>query len=139
MTDPELVAFLSLVAPRLGLRAAGFRRVRGTVRKRLSRRLAELGLDLAAYTVHLETHPDEWQWLDRSCRITISRFGRDAAVFERLATHVLPERVSQWPGRRIARTTRTAASAEVAAGHLVLNLEQVVAADVAAALAGLGK
>ena len=94
MTDPELVAFLSLVAPRLGLRAAGFRRVRGTVRKRLSRRLAELGLDLAAYTVHLETHPDEWQWLDRSCRITISRFGRDAAVFERLATHVLPERAA---------------------------------------------
>ena len=53
MTDPELVAFLNLVAPRLGLRPAGFRRVRGTVRKRLSRRLVELGLDLRAYWRHL--------------------------------------------------------------------------------------
>jgi len=94
MTDPELVAFLSRVAPRLGLRAAGYRRVRGTVRKRLSRRLVALGFDLPAYMRYLETHPDEWQWLDRSCRITISRFGRDAPVFERLMTHVLPERAA---------------------------------------------
>lgn len=90
MTDPELIAFLARVAPRLELRVEGFRRVRGTVRKRLGRRLAALGLDLAGYTRHLETHPGEWQWLDRSCRITISRFGRDAAVFERLMTDVLP-------------------------------------------------
>ena len=60
MTDSELVSFLNQVAPRLGLRAAGYRRVRATVRKRLSRRLAALGLDLAAYTRRLETHLDQW-------------------------------------------------------------------------------
>jgi chemotaxis protein methyltransferase CheR len=94
MTDAELVAFLHHVAPRLGLLVGGYRRVRGTVRKRLCRRLAALNLDLAAYTRYLETHPDEWQWLDGCCRITISRFGRDAPVFERLASHVLPDRAA---------------------------------------------
>jgi len=92
MTDPEVVAFLNCIAPRLHLRVAGYRRVRGTVRKRLGRRLSALGLDLAGYIRHLETQPDEWQWLDRSCRITISRFGRDAPVFERLTSQVLPQR-----------------------------------------------
>jgi chemotaxis protein methyltransferase CheR len=94
MTDPELVAFLNQVAPRLGLRVAGYRRVGGTVRKRLSRRLVALGLELSAYARYLDEHPDEWQWLDRSCRITISRFGRDASVFDRLMTDVLPERAA---------------------------------------------
>lgn len=94
MTGPELAELLRLVAPRLGLRPEGYRRVGGTVRKRLRRRLAALGLDLAGYVRHLEAQPDEWQWLERSCRITISRFGRDAAVFERLTAHVLPERAA---------------------------------------------
>lgn len=115
MTDSELVSFLSQVAPRLGLRAAGYRRVRGTVRKRLSRRLAALGLDLAAYTSYLETHPDEWQWLDHSCRITISRFGRDAPVFERLMNHVLPERAAAAAGA--GRTSLRIWSAGCASGE----------------------
>lgn len=94
MTDAEVIEFLNDVAPRLGLRAAGYRRVRTTVRKRIARRLAVLGLDLARYKRYLEAHPDEWEWLDGCCRITISRFARDAPVFERLMTRVLPERAA---------------------------------------------
>ena len=94
MTDPELAMFLALAAPRLGLRAAGFRRVRATLRKRLARRSRELGLDMASYTRYLEAHPDEWEWLDACCRITISRFGRDAPVFAELVARVLPERAA---------------------------------------------
>jgi chemotaxis protein methyltransferase CheR len=59
--------------------------------KRVGRRVAELGLaNLAAYRAYLETHPEEWTRLDGFCRIPISRFWRDAPVFEALAGEVLP-------------------------------------------------
>ena len=89
--DGACVAFLQWALPRLGLRWAGYRRVRGTVRKRLRRRLRELGLgDLEAYRRRLREDPAEWQWLQAACRIPISRFFRDRAVFNALADPVLP-------------------------------------------------
>lgn len=91
MNDPELVRFLQWCLPKLGLRWAGFRKVRGTVRKRLTRRIRELKLpDLAAYRDGLKTDPDEWGWLEILCRIPISRFYRDKDVYDFLAGDVLP-------------------------------------------------
>ncbi|HEY3445463.1 MAG TPA: CheR family methyltransferase [Myxococcales bacterium] len=87
----ERTAFLQEVLPRLGLRARGFRRVQGQVHKRIARRVQALGLDgLEAYRRHLDAHPEEWGVLDGLCRVTISRFFRDRAVFERLREHELP-------------------------------------------------
>jgi chemotaxis protein methyltransferase CheR len=92
-TDADVVAFLQWSLPRLGLRWPGFRNVRGTVRKRLVRRMAELGLrSLAEYRAHLEVADEEWAVLDAMCVIPISRLYRDRAVFDRLAHEVLPER-----------------------------------------------
>lgn len=89
--DPGLVRFLQWCLPKLGLRWAGFRKVRGTVRKRLARRIRELGLpDLAAYRRKLEADPSEWSELETMCRIPISRFYRDRAVFDYLANEALP-------------------------------------------------
>lgn len=83
---------LSSLVARLGLDPAGFRRVQGIVRKRLRRRLAELGLEsIEAYAVYLEREPEEWQRLDAMCRIPISRFYRDSFIFEHLTQTVLPE------------------------------------------------
>ncbi len=91
MNDADCVAFLQWALPRLSLRWSGFRKVRGQVRKRLSRRLRELSLeDLAEYRRYLESHPEEWGVLDGLCRITISRFFRDRAVFEVLGSDILP-------------------------------------------------
>ena len=93
MNDAETVAFLQWAVPRIGLRWAGFRNVRGTVRKRLGRRLAELGLrNLTEYRARLETTREEWAVLEAMCRIPISRLYRDRAVFDRLAGELLPER-----------------------------------------------
>ena len=87
----ECVEFLQEALPELGLRWAGFRKVQGLVRKRLGKRLAELGLtDLAAYRAYLELHPSEWHRLEEMCRIPISRFYRDRAVFMSLERNVLP-------------------------------------------------
>jgi chemotaxis protein methyltransferase CheR len=50
MNDSQCVAFLQWALPQLGMRSAGFRKVRRQVCKRLRRRLAELGLtDLHVY------------------------------------------------------------------------------------------
>ena len=88
---PHCVEFLHWALPRLGLRWAGFRKVRGQVCKRLRRRVCELELgDLAAYQAYLEGHPEEWPVLEGLTRITISRFNRDRGVFARLAGDVLP-------------------------------------------------
>lgn len=77
--------------PRLHLRWAGYRKVRRQVRKRLQRRLEELGFeDLSDYTQFLQAHTNEWQNLEQCCRITISRFYRDRQIFETLRHEVLP-------------------------------------------------
>lgn len=92
MQDRECVAFLQWALPRLKRPWAGFRKVRKQLCRRIERRGRELGLSgVAAYRAYLETHPGEWQRLDEICPITISCFYRDTAMWEALATHVLPE------------------------------------------------
>jgi chemotaxis protein methyltransferase CheR len=91
LSGPACVEFLQWALPRLGLRWAGFRRVRGQVCKRLRRRVLELELgDLAGYRAYLEAHPDEWAALEAVTHITISRFNRDRGVFAGVAGEVLP-------------------------------------------------
>jgi len=91
MSDAECVDFLQWALPQLGLRWPGFRKVRGQVRKRLNRRLEELGLEgIANYQEYLQTRPAEWAKLDEFCRISISRFYRDRTVFDHLRDEVLP-------------------------------------------------
>jgi chemotaxis protein methyltransferase CheR len=98
--DSECVAFLQWALPRLGMRWAGFRKVRGQVCKRIARRLAELGLaDLCAYRHRLEADPAEWRALESLCRVTISRFHRDRGVFELIRARVLPALAATEPPR----------------------------------------
>ncbi len=92
MKDSECIEFLQWALPRMGLRWAGFRKVRRQVCKRISRRMRELDIaDLSHYQRVLESDADEWRVLDGFCRITISRFLRDRKVYEQLAENVLPE------------------------------------------------
>lgn len=91
MTDRECVDFLQWALPQIGLRWAGFRKVRRQVHKRINRRLGELGLPgIADYRACLQTQPEEWPRLDEMCRISISRFYRDRSVFDHLRDSVLP-------------------------------------------------
>ena len=53
--------------------------------------MERLGLgDASAYRARLEADPAEWAALDSLCRITISRFLRDRAVWDALVREVLP-------------------------------------------------
>jgi chemotaxis protein methyltransferase CheR len=90
-TDAQCKALLAWALPRLGLRWAGFRNVRGQVQKRVLRRMRELGLaDVAAYRQRLESDPDEWHVLYDASRVTISRFFREREVWDGLRAQVLP-------------------------------------------------
>lgn len=74
------------------MRWQGFRKVRGQVCKRVTRRMLELELPgFDAYRRYLEAKPEEWALLDRLCRVTISRFWRDRGVWEYLREEVLPK------------------------------------------------
>jgi chemotaxis protein methyltransferase CheR len=53
--------------------------------------MVELGLcDTFAYGDYLQRTPEEWAHLDAFCRISISRFYRDRAIFTHLREIVLP-------------------------------------------------
>lgn len=91
MTDRECIEFLHWALPRMRMRWPGYRKVRGQVCKRISRRIFALGLpDPSAYRSYLESNENEWQALDSLCRITISRFYRDRGVFDDLCNIVMP-------------------------------------------------
>ena len=91
MKDEQCVRFLQWALPQMRMRWPGFRKVRRQVCKRLDRRIRDLGLaGVEEYQTYLEGHADEWAHLDPLCRITISRFYRDKAVFAALAQEVLP-------------------------------------------------
>ncbi len=105
MSDTECTTFLQWALPRLDMRWAGFRKVRGQVCKRLRQRMERLGLDgFPAYRARLESDPEEWRELDECCHITISRFFRDQGVFECLRRRVLPDIAAR--ARREGREAR---------------------------------
>jgi chemotaxis protein methyltransferase CheR len=92
MDDEACVRFLQACLPQLHLRWPGYRRVRRTVCKRIAQRLRELDLrSLDDYRAYLATTPAEWVQLDALCRIPISRFYRDRAVFDELGCRILPD------------------------------------------------
>ncbi len=96
MKNHDCVTFLQWALPQLHLRWRGMRKVRGQVCKRIQRRLRELTLpNISAYQVYLTNHPEEWAVLDEFCRITISRFYRDRAVFNYLQQVILPDLAQQ--------------------------------------------
>lgn len=87
----DCIEFMKWVMPRLGLAWPGFQRVHRQVCKRLSRRLQELEIgDFAQYRDYILDHDSEWTIVELCCRITISRFYRDATVFDFLTKTVLP-------------------------------------------------
>jgi chemotaxis protein methyltransferase CheR len=91
MKDNDCVQILQWALPRLHMRWPGFRKVRAQVCKRIDRRRRQLKLDdIRAYKVFLQSQAREWLVLDELCRVTISRFYRDRAVFDVLAQQVLP-------------------------------------------------
>jgi chemotaxis protein methyltransferase CheR len=90
MTGSECIAILGWALPLVGLRPDGFRNVRRQVCRRLAARARSLRLDARGYRLLLEASPAEREVLRRLAHVTISRFYRDARVWDALGTTVLP-------------------------------------------------
>lgn len=91
MKGIDCITFLQWALPRLQMRWDGFIKVRRQVCKRIERRIGDLELDgIENYQRYLQQHAEEWTQLGSLCRITISRFYRDQAVFDYLRDEVLP-------------------------------------------------
>jgi chemotaxis protein methyltransferase CheR len=91
MHDEECAGFLQWALPQLRMRWSGFRKVRSQVCKRIARRMHQLDIDsVVGYREYLEKYPQEWNVLETSTRVTISRFYRDKAMFAFLEGDVLP-------------------------------------------------
>jgi len=100
--DKHADELLRWALPQRGLRWHGFRRNRRQVYRRLHGRIAALGLpDVAAYRRFLDEHPEEWPELDRLCRVTISRFGRDREMWTALVDDVLPRLAREAGGQAV--------------------------------------
>lgn len=96
MRDDECIQFLQWALPQLRMLWPGFRKVRGQVCKRITRRMAELNIDeISDYRDYLGAHKDEWNILDKLCQVTISRFYRDQLMYRFLAREVLPNLARQ--------------------------------------------
>ncbi len=96
MRDDECIQFLQWVLPQLRMRWPGFRKVRGQVCKRITRRMTQLSIDeISDYRDYLGEHPVEWGVLDNLCQVTISRFYRDRLMYRFLAREVLPKLARQ--------------------------------------------
>lgn len=92
----DCTVFLQWALPRMKMRWAGFRKVHKQVCKRIRRRMKILDLqDYKEYQGWILTHHSEWQVLDEMCRITISRFYRDWAVFDFLKDVIFPRLAQQ--------------------------------------------
>jgi chemotaxis protein methyltransferase CheR len=135
--DRDCVDFLQWALPRLGLRWPAYRKVRGTVCKRVGRRLRALDLgDIDAYRDVLAADPQEWRRLEAFCRIPISRFCRDRGVFARLGRAVLPALARG--GRLVRCWSAGCASGEEAYSLRIVWREEVEPAFPGAELSILG-
>jgi chemotaxis protein methyltransferase CheR len=124
MQDSDCVKFLQWALPKLRMRWPGFRKVRRQVCKRVARRLRQLGLEhVSEYREYVEGHENEWLMLDEMCRISISRFYRDRAVFDLLRDEVLHELAAS--ARALGDTSIHAWSGGCASGEEAYTLKLV--------------
>lgn len=130
MQDTDCVRFLQWALPQLQMRWAGFRKVRKQVCKRLTHRLAELGLaDIEAYQQHLTRQPDEWHRLDSICRVVVTRYYRDKRVFAELADKVFPQlaTTARDSGREVLRAWNIGSASGEEAYTLAILWHQMLA------------
>jgi chemotaxis methyl-accepting protein methylase len=95
-------AFLQQICPRLDLEWRKYRR--RAARHRVQKRMAELGLeDYGAYLAYLTIDGAEAAVLAERMAVSVSRFFREAQVWEALEDQILPRLLAGTTGRRYLR------------------------------------
>jgi two-component system CheB/CheR fusion protein len=88
-TDPAFEALLDYLKRSRGFDFTGYKR--GTLQRRVSKRIGEVGVPhCAEYLDYLEVHPEEFAFLFDTILINVTAFFRDAPAWEYLASDVIP-------------------------------------------------
>ncbi|HVL34565.1 MAG TPA: protein-glutamate O-methyltransferase CheR, partial [Burkholderiales bacterium] len=120
--DTSFEALLEFLQQSRGFDFAGYKRP--SLMRRVSRRLQVLGLaSYDEYRDYLEVHPDEFGELFNTVLINVTSFFRDAAAWETLARHVVPELLRRKPAHHPVRVW----SAGCASGEEAYTLAMVLA------------
>jgi two-component system, chemotaxis family, CheB/CheR fusion protein len=77
---------------------------RGTLLRRVRKRLDDLGLDaFDAYVDHLQVHPEEFAVLFNTILINVTAFFRDAPAWQFLQSTVIPRILDERPANQVIR------------------------------------
>ncbi len=88
----------ALLLDRFALRAEGYRRVRRGAQKRIVRHMQQLGCpSMRAYLGRLDADRDAEAEARRLLDVSISRFFRDAEMWQALETEILPSLLEEFP------------------------------------------
>lgn len=91
--DQQTDSLLKIVLKNTGTDLTGYRRP--TLSRRISGRLARLGMDAEQYLSVCQTDKDECESLIKAVAINVSSFFRDPIVFETIAKSMLPELIRE--------------------------------------------
>jgi two-component system, chemotaxis family, CheB/CheR fusion protein len=124
-SDPRFEDLLRYLRDNRGFDFTGYKRA--TLRRRVTRRMAELGLDgVAAYLDYLEVHPDEFPHLFNTILINVTSFFRDPEHWDFVASRLLPQLLAERaPHEPIRIWSAGCASGEEAYTIAILLAEQL--------------
>ncbi|HYH11805.1 MAG TPA: chemotaxis protein CheB, partial [Thermomicrobiales bacterium] len=92
--DSEMQVFLDRVREQTGLDFSAYKRP--TIERRLQRRMVAAGVgNIGEYQRYVDRNPDEMQRLVASFLIKVTRFFRDAEMYEHLRDRVLPRLLAE--------------------------------------------
>ncbi len=101
---------------------------RGTLQRRIGRRMALHGDDMSAYLEKLRDDPRELDMLAKDLMINVTGFFRDAKVFDFLGAEVIPELVSRHPADQPLRIWVAGCSTGEEAYALAILFHEAIAA-----------
>jgi two-component system, chemotaxis family, CheB/CheR fusion protein len=101
----------------------------GTLQRRIERRMGLVGLEsMPDYLVKLQADPIELDLLAKDLLINVTSFFRDAAVFDLLATTIVPDMVRDWvPDRPLRLWIAGCSTGEEAYSLAMLFREAIIA------------
>ena len=102
VADPDFEALLRYIQESRGLDFRGYKRA--SLRRRITLRMEAVHAeDFAAYQIHLEVHPGEFEELLNTVLINVTSFFRDAEAWETLRDEVIPQIIANAGDQRTIR------------------------------------
>ena len=117
----QIDSLIRIVREKTGMDLAGYRR--STLSRRISERLARLGMDADQYLHICLDNEEECRELVNAIAINVSSFFRDPAMFEVMAQSVLPQMIERKTGELRVWSAGCAAGEEAYSVAMLISME----------------